>query len=105
MPSTFTSSPDVGTAVPASVCHASFDADVSARRSPAQLTLLTVFRFVAAVWVLLLHKQAILGRLFPAPLSHVVSNGAYAMSFFFVLSGAVLAYSYFDLETSPRAAW
>lgn len=72
---------------------------------PAHLTLLTVFRFVAAAWVLLFHLQPLIGRVFPQPLGHVISNGAYAMSFFFVLSGTVLAYSYFDLAATPRAAW
>lgn len=72
---------------------------------PRHLTLLTVFRFIAAAWVLLFHLQPLLGRIFPMPLGHVISNGAYAMSFFFVLSGTVLAYSYFDMATTPRAAW
>lgn len=74
-------------------------------RLPSHLTLLTAFRFIAAAWVVVFHLNFPLGDIFPEPFNHVVSNGAYAMSFFFVLSGAVLAYGYFDLGASPGEAW
>lgn len=70
---------------------------------PPQLKLLTVLRFFAAAWVLVFHLQAMFQVALPAPLSHLANNGAYAMSFFFVLSGTVLSYSYFGLGTGGAA--
>lgn len=73
------------------------DARDSADGGVRRLRLLTLFRFLAAFWVLLFHLQSLLQV--PAPFSRFVQNGAYAMSFFFVLSGVVLAYGYFELNS------
>ena len=71
--------------------------------SPARLHILTFFRFAAALWLLASH---LLGR-FPfvwhAPWVDVVANGLYAMSFFFVLSGTVLVYGYYQLSATGTA--
>ena len=65
----------------------------AADRAP-RLRLLTVLRFFAAGWVLLLHLQMSRNLGLPPPFNHIVPNGAYGMTFFFVLSGLVLAYGY-----------
>lgn len=59
-----------------------------------------MFRFGAAFWVLLLHFSSTLKIVGPAPVSHFMINGFYAMSFFFVLSGVVLTYSYAGLGST-----
>lgn len=71
---------------------------------PARLHLLTFFRFAAALWILLLHLQSRLHAPWPSPLPVLFENGAYAMSFFFILSGTVLAYGYFDLTRREHGA-
>lgn len=65
--------------------------------APDRLHLLTFFRFAAALWILLFHLESRLVLDPGWPLAVLIRNGAYAMSFFFVLSGAVLAYGYHDL--------
>lgn len=72
-------------------------------RAVPHLRLLTILRFGAAAWVLLFHLQTMFVVALPRPLSHFANNGAYAMSFFFLLSGAVLAYGYYDLGTRGAA--
>lgn len=72
----------------------------SAGAASERLHLLTFFRFVAALWILLLHLQSRFDVGWPAPLATLVSNGAYAMSFFFVLSGTVLAFGYASLSNA-----
>lgn len=68
--------------------------------APARLHLLTFFRFLAALWILVFHLQSRLGFDLTGPWLHLAYNGVYAMSFFFVLSGTVLAYGYYSLTAS-----
>lgn len=70
---------------------------------PPRLRLLTMFRFAASSWVLALHLKDDL-PFQPANSigANLVANGAYAMTFFFMLSGLVLAYGYIDVDARPR---
>ncbi|MCX6956348.1 MAG: acyltransferase [Verrucomicrobia bacterium] len=78
------------------------DSAPAAVPAKGRLDALTILRFGAALWVISFHLQARV-RLEVAPLLHrFFANGAYAMTLFFVLSGAVLAYGYHRLQ--PRAA-
>lgn len=71
-------------------------------RLPKRLHLLTFLRFVAAGWVLCFHLQWRGPLVQSEPLLTIIYNGYHAMSFFFVLSGAVLAYGYADLVLAER---
>jgi peptidoglycan/LPS O-acetylase OafA/YrhL len=77
-------------------------ADRSSSGAPSRLHLLTFFRFVAALWILLFHLQGRLSPKLGLPWLTLAYNGAYAMSFFFVLSGTVLAYGYHQLAPDGR---
>lgn len=68
----------------------------------ARLDALTVLRFFAALWVIALHLQGRVPMGVPRVLQRLFNNGAYAMTLFFVLSGAVLAYGYHRMQ--PRAS-
>ena len=65
-----------------------------------QLPCLTGARFVAALLVVLFH----FGRLSPIP-GFFFSWGQQAVSFFFILSGLVLTYSYYDAIRSRSVGW
>jgi len=65
-----------------------------------QLPCLTGARFVAALLVVLFH----FGRLKPVP-GIVFDYGQQAVSFFFILSGVVLAYSYHDPLLRKAVGW
>lgn len=65
--------------------------------SKKQLTGLTIFRFISALYVFLFHCNL----RFPAKdtpdfIYHFIRNGAVGMTFFFVLSGFVLAWAHKD---------
>jgi len=78
-----------------------------------ELLVLTSIRAVAALEVVLVHTLFELGgdwaRALPAPVLSILSQGQVAVSFFFVLSGFILAYTYCDtgggLRGSPRRFW
>jgi len=65
---------------------------------PARLDGLTILRFFAALWVLLFHLQLRLPVEAAPGLTRLLDHGYLAMAFFFILSGAVLAYGYRDLR-------
>jgi len=78
-----------------------------------ELLALTSVRFFAALEVVLLHTLYELGgghaRAMPATVIDLLTRGALAVSFFFVLSGFILAYTYCDdeneLKTTPSKFW
>lgn len=70
----------------------------------SRLDALTVLRFPAALWVVLMHLQSRVPLDFPPLLRTLAFNGAYAMTLFFVLSGAVLAYGYHHLRPTVEDA-
>lgn len=78
-----------------------------ARSRRPELTVLTSLRAFAALEVVLLHVLFELGgkpmRMLPNPLVLLLTNGGLAVSFFFVLSGFILAYTYSD-EAGALAA-
>jgi peptidoglycan/LPS O-acetylase OafA/YrhL len=59
---------------------------------------LTILRFVAAFWVLGFHLQTRVPLPVPEWARGTIGNGALAMSLFFVLSGAMLAYGYGSMQ-------
>jgi peptidoglycan/LPS O-acetylase OafA/YrhL len=60
------------------------------------LLALTSLRFISAFWVFLFHINLRWPLKFPTPLSNIISQGPLGMSVFFILSGFVLTYRYFD---------
>jgi len=81
--------------------------------SRPELGVLTSVRAFAALEVVLLHTLFELGGTWalalPAPLRRILTEGQVAVSFFFVLSGFILTYTYWDppgdLRGSPRHFW
>ncbi|MCZ2403230.1 acyltransferase [Paenarthrobacter sp. Z7-10] len=69
-----------------------------------EIRTLTSLRFLAALWVVLFHLQA-LQNTFLAPVFHsfapIVDNGVLGVDVFFVLSGFILSYTYLD-RLGPR---
>jgi peptidoglycan/LPS O-acetylase OafA/YrhL len=66
-----------------------------------ELPSLTSFRFVAAAWILMFHltmKSIIPEDMMTPGLYGLFSQGALAMSLFFILSGFILAYNYGDTQ-------
>ncbi|MDX1651269.1 MAG: acyltransferase [Brumimicrobium sp.] len=70
-------------------------------KHPAYLKALTFPRFVLAMLVVIFHFGLHLPLFSESYFSEVFKHGAVAVSFFFFLSGLVLAYNY-DNRTSPR---
>jgi peptidoglycan/LPS O-acetylase OafA/YrhL len=69
------------------------------------LPALTSVRFLAALWVATFHMQAMQTFLGPAWFQRVASFGSLGVSFFFVLSGFILVYSYWERPTRTRDFW
>ncbi|GAB3567299.1 acyltransferase [Arthrobacter alkaliphilus] len=78
-----------------------------ARQSRPDLATLTALRFVAALWVVLFHLQA-MQNTFLSPVYElfrpVVANGDLGVDVFFVLSGFIITYTYLD-RLGPRFRW
>ncbi|MGD0939312.1 MAG: acyltransferase [Terracidiphilus sp.] len=71
-----------------------------------RLPALTSVRFFAALWVALFHMQAMKAFYFGlAPVRQFASIGYCGVSFFFVLSGFILVYTYEGRATSLRDFW
>lgn len=71
-----------------------------------RLPALTSIRFLAALWVALFHMMAMKAFALPtAALRQVASIGYSGVSFFFVLSGFILVYTYAGRETRPGVFW
>ncbi|WP_026554790.1 acyltransferase family protein [Arthrobacter sp. 35W] len=77
------------------------------QRSRPDIGTLTALRFVAALWVVLFHLQA-MQHTFLAPLyglfRPVIANGDLGVDVFFVLSGFIITYTYLD-RLGPRFRW
>lgn len=77
--------------------------DVLAR---PRLPALTSVRFLAALWVALFHMQAMHAFTFGTPaLARLASVGYAGVSFFFVLSGFILVYTYSGRVSTLREFW
>lgn len=71
-----------------------------------RLPALTSIRFFAALWVAFFHMQAMKAFILPtAALRQFASIGYAGVSFFFVLSGFILVYTYAGRATTTRAFW
>jgi len=71
-----------------------------------RLPALTSIRFFAALWVALFHMYAMKAFTFhAAPMRALVSIGYCGVSFFFVLSGFILVYTYEGRTTTLREFW
>ncbi|GAA4027053.1 acyltransferase [Arthrobacter methylotrophus] len=75
--------------------------------SRPDLATLTSLRFVAALWVVFFHLQA-MQQTFLAPVFElfrpVIANGDLGVDVFFVLSGFIITYTYLD-RLGPRFRW
>ncbi len=98
---TFRAMHDVGVPADGSAGHAPI---VVARRP--EILPLTSIRCVAAIEVVLLHTLFELGgksaEALPGVVTGVLTRGGQAVSFFFVLSGFILAYTYCDADSGLR---
>ncbi len=63
-----------------------------------ELLPLTSLRFISAFWVLIFHVNSRWSLNLPQPIDNIISQGPLGMSIFFILSGFVLGYTYFDKE-------
>ena len=71
----------------------------AAVRKRGAIPELTSLRFFAALHVVIFHNLYLAGDVpLPRPVAFLVGHGYSAVSFFFVLSGFILAYSYCDAE-------
>ncbi len=71
-----------------------------------RLPALTSVRFFAALWVALFHMQAMQAFTFSAPvIARFASVGYAGVSFFFVLSGFILVYTYSGRVSTLREFW
>lgn len=71
-----------------------------------RLPALTSVRFLAAVWVAMFHLGAMNAFHFSlAPVQQFASIGYSGVSFFFVLSGFILVYTYFGRPATKREFW
>src|SRR5437899_1202331 len=77
------------------------------QRPRPDIGTLTALRFVAALWVVLFHLQA-MQQTFLAPVYElfrpVIANGDLGVDVFFVLSGFIITYTYLD-RLGPRFRW
>lgn len=69
----------------------------------AKVSPLTGIRGVAAGWVVLLHLQLLLALPRVPVLTALVSGGNIGVDLFFMLSGFIIAYTYLDRLSAPRA--
>ena len=78
-----------------------------AKQSRPDLATLTALRFVAALWVVFFHLQA-MQHTFLGPVYElfrpVIANGDLGVDVFFVLSGFIITYTYLD-RLGPRFRW
>jgi peptidoglycan/LPS O-acetylase OafA/YrhL len=63
-----------------------------------ELLPLTSLRFISAFWVFLFHINTRWSLDLPVPIDNIISQGPLGMSIFFVLSGFILTYTYFDKD-------
>ena len=71
-----------------------------------RLPALTSVRFLAALWVALFHMQAMGAFFFHSiVVQHLASIGYAGVSFFFVLSGFILVYTYSGRTSTLRRFW
>lgn len=63
-----------------------------------ELLPLTTLRFISAFWIFLFHITLRWPVDLPVPISNILSQGPLGMSIFFILSGFVLTYNYFEKE-------
>jgi len=70
-----------------------------------QMPALTSLRFLAAVWVAIFHAQAMRAFFGPEWFQLVAVIGYMGVSFFFVLSGFILVYTYSDRLGNLREFW
>ena len=74
-------------------------------QSRPQLPALTSLRYLAAVWVAIFHAQAMRAFFGPEWLQPIGMVGYLGVSFFFVLSGFILVYTYAGRVVSLREFW
>ena len=74
-------------------------------QSRQQLPALTSLRYLAAVWVAIFHAQAMRVFFGPEWFQPIAMVGYLGVSFFFVLSGFILVYTYADRTVSRREFW
>lgn len=81
--------------------------DSNSQQPRPDLGTLTALRFVAALWVVLFHLQA-MRQTFLSPVYElfgpVMANGDLGVDVFFVLSGFIITYTYLD-RLGPRFRW
>ena len=70
-----------------------------------QLPALTSLRFFAALWVVLYHLRELRVFSLPGLYSSFAGIGYVGVSFFFVLSGFILVYTYAGRECTPARFW
>jgi peptidoglycan/LPS O-acetylase OafA/YrhL len=63
-----------------------------------ELLPLTSLRFISAFWVFLFHINSRWSLYLPVPIDNIIAQGPLGMSIFFILSGFILTYTYFDKE-------
>ena len=82
------------------VHHDAVSADAAPAAPPPRRTLpaLTGLRIVAAAWVVLDHYRYVVP--YPSGLQQVAASGEAAVCLFFVLSGVILTYTYYDWFTA-----
>ncbi|MDR3403826.1 MAG: acyltransferase [Chthoniobacter sp.] len=83
---------------------------ITKQQRPQELRWLTILRYPAAVWVVALHSLSQINELRRAPLiadsflKAVIDRGFLGVSFFFMLSGFILAWNHPVITDRPRYA-